>query len=131
MTRAYSHIQIQEKAKAIASYLDQGLSLTKSCALASITPRTVRKWIDTGRESDADEDSIYRYVVDLTDRAVATHAQRMLQHVEGAAPEDWRAAAWLLERRHAKDFKQQSGLEHEVRTKLVSYVAGPAPQKEE
>ena len=74
-----------ERIGKVLDSLRQGNSLKVSAALAGIDRGTVARW------AEADE----AFAADLA-QAQADFAESMVGHVKAAAPEDWKAASWLL-----------------------------------
>jgi hypothetical protein len=84
------------------------VGFTKHAARAAgIGQSTFHDWMRRGRAEAAGE---YRDFYEAVTAARAQAAQTLLGHVAGA--EDWRAAAWLLERLFPKDFALRQVLEH-------------------
>ncbi len=86
---------------------------------AGIHPATYYRWMERGAlEGDAAEDDPYRRFRSEVDRALSdAEATEVGLIVKAARDGDWRAAAWLLERRFADRWGRRERLEqvHEVR----------------
>lgn len=93
--------------KAVAAILEGvagGLPIDVAARAAGVAPSTVRSHRDRHRE-----------FATALDAALATAKSSMLAHVRNAAPKDWKAAAWLLERRFPEEFARP-----EIRATIAS-----------
>ncbi len=86
---------------------------------AGVHPSTYYRWMERGAlEGEAPEDDPYRHFRSEVDRAIAdAEAAEVGLVVKAARDGDWRAAAWLLERRFGDRWGRRERLEqiHEVR----------------
>ncbi|MGH9751648.1 MAG: hypothetical protein ACREA2_02605 [Blastocatellia bacterium] len=73
-----------------------GLSYQRTCDLAQIPYRTVRRWILRGEQEQAGK--FWRFCQAIK-KAEAAGVIVCLTRIHKAAEDDWRAAAWFLERR--------------------------------
>ncbi|WP_448539831.1 terminase small subunit-like protein [Roseiflexus sp.] len=86
-----------ERADIILDTLRRGASLAAAAAAAGVNPDTVLNWRRARR--------VFAIAVE---RAMAEGALRALDAIWTAAESgDWRAAAWLLERRYPEDYGRQ------------------------
>lgn len=92
-----------ERLDRVLAGLRVGATLARACAAAGISDDTLRRW--RSRRPD---------VRTAVERAEAEQALHCLQMIAAAAPKDWRAAAWLLERRFPEHYGRVSRkrLEH-------------------
>ena len=90
----------------IVEAIRRGASIRLAATAASIGENCLRRWIREG-DADIEEDK------ENTERAkfaIAVHlaewdcAQQHLRNIEVNSIADWRASAWLLERRYASDY---------------------------
>jgi len=78
-----------------------GATGTLAAKRVGVGTTTIRNWILRGaRDIQSGKDSIYRTFKEAVDFAEAQQAARMLNNIEQAATRDWKASAWMLERRH-------------------------------
>jgi hypothetical protein len=73
--------------EAILSNLRAGLTIKAACTQAGVHPRTVDNW----RKDDADFNDEFDAAIDFGEAALYNDIR---------ISDDWRAKAWLLERRH-------------------------------
>jgi len=86
-----------------------GLSQQLASHHAGISPRTYRNWMKRGEEAQRGE---YATFFADSQRAVAQGVLALVEAINDAAVAgDWRAAAWLLERRFPQDYAR-SRVEH-------------------
>jgi len=86
-----------------------GSTYTKACYFAGITYATFRAWMIRG---EAQKTGIYKDFFDEMKAAEGTAAVGFLANiVEAANKGDWKAAAWLLERRYPKEYGRRSIVE--------------------
>jgi transposase len=100
-------------ANAICTNLASGASIEASAEAAGITRATVHNWLKRGRAEDA-PDEFAQFAADVTEaQAVAeVHLVRIMrQAASDGGPGDWRAAAWLLARRHPERWSEKRQLE--------------------
>lgn len=75
----------------------------KTAAVANGIPeRTFHDWLGKGRLEDAVEP--YRSFVGEVEQAMEAWAARAVQRIDVHGEKDWRAEAWLLERRRPDEF---------------------------
>lgn len=87
-----------ETVAAIIKALESGATLKIAAEAAGICDRTLTEWLAKGRAPHP-RPVMARFLRDVT-RARARNATNMLDIIVAAAPTDWRAAAWMLERLH-------------------------------
>jgi transposase-like protein len=107
-----SHKLDAQKIQIICQALSRGATRTLAAASAGVSGSVLRGWLTRGEMDHAsenleDEQSIFAELYLKVIAAEFEAAGRWLDMVSGAAPQDWRAAAWLLERRHPQDFGRQ------------------------
>lgn len=73
---------------------------------AGIAPMTLRSWRRAYREGNAEE--VVVALVSAMEAAYGEHTAYLLEEVKRHAPEDWKAAAWLLERREPEHFSRRT-----------------------
>ena len=104
--------------KALQESLIEGLSIGLTHKLAAqragVGESTFYQWMAKGKEARSGQ---YREFADEVMRAEATGASRLLGQITIQASADWRAAAWILERRHPDDYGK--------RTELTGKAGGP------
>jgi len=111
----------------ILAALEQGNPRSAAAQAGGIHRGTLAEWIEQ-----------YPAFAGAVSQAEAKAAMRMLTHVADAAPKDWHAAAWWLERRYPSDWARVE--RHELSgegggplTLIVERVAGrlPAPEADD
>jgi hypothetical protein len=86
--------------KAIIGALQQGLSQADACLLAGVSKETVRLWIHKGTDPGSREP--YRSFAKEFATARSTGKLAKIRKIE--RDDDWKAAAWLLERQFPDEF---------------------------
>lgn len=87
-----------------------GLSVEKACAYVKIHKQSYYNWINQGRiDDEQNNDSIYREFFDSLRNAEEKAEIKLL--VDLQKEEDWRAKAWLLERRFRRDWARTEKVE--------------------
>lgn len=91
----------------LVEYVAAGNYLEAAAAAVGVAPSRVYEWIAVGEEwMDVELDEIpadrriFREFREAVLNAREAAQARMLREIERAAPMDWRAAAWILERTH-------------------------------
>ena len=89
----------EELIESVCNYIAGGSSFASSAWRAGISESTFYRWIEKGKQPDAEE--IYRIFYERVKKACEFSHEEALQLVRSAANIDrnWRAAAWFLERR--------------------------------
>jgi|GEM_PF-2593989 len=87
------------KENLLLNAIRRGLSYKHAAALAGISYMTFNRWRKLGSKEDASPE--FRHFCDRLERAEAEGADSLLAVITKAGKErDWKAAAWILERRH-------------------------------
>ena len=110
--------KIQER---ICSLVRAGNFRETACAAAGIASRTLRVWLRKAREAEVKAEKGERLTPadtrhlefgEALERAEAECEARDIMLIGAAAKEDWKAAAWRVERRGAKRWGFKQKLEH-------------------
>jgi hypothetical protein len=92
----------------IIQSLQAGNYIETAAAFAGIDKTTLYDWLKQGAAEDEGE---YRNFSNAVGEALATAEMLDVQRVGNAAKDDWRAAAWRLERRHSKRWCRKDHIE--------------------
>ena len=98
----------------IVDGINAGLTFRLTCARAGVNPGTFYRWLEKG---EAAQTGVYREFCDAVERAKADSALRLVSQITLQAPTDWRAAAFMLERRFPEDYGK--------RTEITGKDGGP------
>ena len=96
----------KETRQELIANLREGLTIKDACALAGINRSTYYSWLENGSEEWIQE------IKEAESYAKAMLVQQI--KIDGTAKQDWRAAAWLLERRWPEDYGPKRELELNV-----------------
>lgn len=94
--------------KAIVEFIKGGSTITNACRAVGISQEAYFTWMRHGRNGREPYVAFFEDV----QRAKALARYSLERVIIEAAPDDWRAAAWMLERQHPEEYAQRS----EVRT---------------
>ncbi len=94
----------------IVSAVRCGASFKNACVAAGISERTFQRWRQKGEHQGA-KTEYRRFWRDLTQAEQEGQTAR-LAIIQKAARNDWRAAAWLLERMNPERFSLRYKIEH-------------------
>ncbi len=100
------HKFIPETVDLLLKGVRAGLPFHLAAEAAGIGETTFYEWQRGEFPRGADKELKAHFAEELT-RARGGSALRLMALVSTAAPDDWRAAAWILERRFPKDFGKQ------------------------
>lgn len=101
--------------EAIANALRLGVPLKHACAIARLDQSACGDWVRKGDQDLANgKASVYATFATLLAQARAEFVARNVQNVSAQGPTDWRASAWLLERRLPAEFAEQHRIEATV-----------------
>ncbi len=92
----------QANLDALLTNLRDGVPLTTSGTLAGIPHRTLMRWLAKGRVDGAADP--YRTFTVQVELAIADWKASRIRSVDKAAEKEWKAGAWLLERRFPDEF---------------------------
>ena len=87
----------EETVAAIEEGLRNGAPLAVAAQAAGLSKATILRWLERGRKG-RDVPKPYRELVRRVETARAQGQLAILAGIARAAADDWRAAAWLLER---------------------------------
>jgi predicted site-specific integrase-resolvase len=110
MARAKLDAAVTQK---ICDLLRAGNFLEVAARAAGVHPTTVHRWLRTGRDQKKGR---YRRFFDTVEKAQAEAEARDVALIAKAASEDWRAAAWRLERKAPRRYgaRVQISVQEEV-----------------
>lgn len=95
---------------ALLKAIEQGMPLKQAAAMAGMSYDTLNNWQNRGQNESAPPE--YRQFCQQLRHSQAVAMQVHVSSICDAAKRDWRAAAWMLERRFPEDFARQQQLEH-------------------
>lgn len=87
----------EERRRIIVEALEKGHYLTVAAALAKVDTDTIYLWLKRGRAASSGR---YYEFARAVEEAMAVAEDVSVAIIDGAAGDDWRAAAWKMERRH-------------------------------
>jgi hypothetical protein len=96
--------------KRICAGVSRGEPFALACEAAGISRRTGYLWKKLGKEEDAPE--VLRQFFQSCARARAKGERKLVKEIRAAAPEDWRAAAWLLQKLNPSRYTDRQRAEH-------------------
>ena len=100
-TRARNYIKkTPERLNTICQHITTGITFKSACALSGISDATFYRWRQEDPEFEED-----------VQMATAVAEQVLLGHISEHAITDWRAAAWILERRMPDDYSAKRDIE--------------------
>ncbi len=98
----------------LCKYLTLGMSPPKAAEMCGVHRNTMRYWLRRGEREWLEKGSHYAAFLRDVNSATAACMRRGLLLVNQAAADDWKPAAWLLERRFPTEFAPKAMVE--VRT---------------
>jgi transposase len=99
----------QQKASRIIQSVGQGATFKDAAAIAGISYDTLNNW--RGRGLRDEKGGFFEFCHALT-RAEAEGIESLVRRIHEASETDWRAAAWLLERRRPEVYGRKALIEH-------------------
>jgi len=107
-----------EKEKVLLAFIQAGGSRTKAAEYVGIHTSTI--------ENEARRNPQF---LDKLTHAEATSYQKHLSNVANAGGDDWRASAFLLERKWRKEFGRQLDVNQNLTSEIAIRVAGMTPEQ--
>jgi hypothetical protein len=101
--------ELQQK---LVSAIAAGNYIETACALVGIGTTTFYRWLELGSGPNAR--SPYREFREAVKKAEAAAEAKRIQIITEAAKEDWKAAAWYLERRYPERWGRRDRLQAEL-----------------
>lgn len=101
----------------ILHYVESGLSITDACSCSGVSRQAFYRWI----KSD------HRIKVRMS-QAEALGRLELVKRVIRGAEMDWRASAWMLERRYPKEWGRKKIMPEQSRDKEGSGVLVRVPK---
>lgn len=87
----------------IVEQIRNGASMAAAARKAGINPRTARNWYAWGRDAH-DETSEYHQFYMKVERAWGDYEMVHISNINDQSHRDWRASAWLLEKRFPEEY---------------------------
>lgn len=103
LTRREAMIERLHKAGEVEKGLKSGLPLDSALALAKLSPIRWRDWVAEG-EAQTSVSGDMRWIVGLVGVCESKFQKNLLDEIIEKAKKDWKAAAWLLERRFRREW---------------------------
>lgn len=95
---------VQEKIELICKAIKSGLTINNAARAAGVNPNTYYVWKKKGEAGIEPWASYWERVQLAIHQGEAVLANR----IATASQDDWRAAAWMLERRHPENWSKQT-----------------------
>lgn len=106
----------------IAKLVNAGAPIPRACEASHVSWNTAKTWIKRGRDGIEP----YTSFVTLIEEAKAAWVCGATMRITKASEKDWKAAAWLLERREARHFgtkaKVDATIQHSGSMAIQFYI---------
>lgn len=100
------------------SKLKKGMPRSSACVLAGTSYPTLKRWTAEGLR-DIESGNLDSYCAKLVKDIQQAEAEcedawldKLQSHAEQPREKDWRAISWLMERRHARNWRMSKALDH-------------------
>lgn len=100
----------KERQAQLMNAIADGVPLKQAAMLAGISYDSLNRWRARGEAFNAP--LIFRQFCKALERANAKAMHRLVTNINEAGKSDWRASAWMLERRFGDEFAKPQKLEH-------------------
>ena len=89
----------RELIEQICDLIIEGWTIERAAKLSGVSATSIYRWLSMGKSEDSE--SIYQELVQRVKEATECSEFELLQamRIAGAHPKNWRANAWMLERR--------------------------------
>lgn len=105
--------------KKIFAALKDGAQITNACQIAGISYRAYRNWMIKGEAGDPSYTAFYQAAT----KAIAEAELGLVRNIKLASKDDWRAAAWMLERRHSESWANTQRIQLEATKEVEKQVS--------
>lgn len=112
----------EQVGKKIVDLMSLGAFVEDAVRSAGIAPATYYGWIERGEaDQERGEETVFSEFVDATTRARVAGKIAAVGHIRRGMQEDWRAAAWYLERTDPENWGRRDSVAHtgKIRTETV------------
>lgn len=110
----------------LTGHLRRGVSYEVAAQAVGIHRSTIIAWRERGEHDlEQNTDSLYAYFADEATRAIAGGEATIVDTIRKAGRHDWRALAWLLERRHPSRWARRDRLDVDVDLHAAPRVVTP------
>jgi hypothetical protein len=102
------------------SALVTGCHIEAACGFAGIEYATMREWVQRGEGTHPTRRNAQEYAefAESVTHAIAQAEVALVKRVNDASKDDWRAATWMLERRHPERWANTQRIQIEVQKEL-------------
>lgn len=102
------------------SALATGCHIEAACGFAGIEYATMREWVQRGEGTHPTRRNAPEYAefAEAVTQAIAQAEVTLVKRVNDATKDDWRAATWMLERRHPERWANTQRIQIEVQKEL-------------
>ena len=123
----------KEIGKAMVDARRHGLPLRMCAAMAGISERTLRTWMDKGEEDMMiGLDSPFARLSRAMRMANGAYVMERMEKINEASDAgNWQASAWLLERTEPQDYSQATRVEAKVGAQADVTIVADVPQRTE
>ena len=114
---------LQEK---IVELLELGIPPQKVCDRVNIAYSTYREWVQRGNGEDPKDRPGNEQFADFSaqvNKAIAVGEINLLQSINNATKNDWRAAAWVLERRFPEHWSNNRRIKEQADKKVEQLLS--------
>jgi hypothetical protein len=105
--------------KKLFAALKDGAQITNACQIAGVCYKTYRTWMIKGEAGDPNYVSFYQNAI----KAIAEAELGLVRNIKIASKDDWRAAAWMLERRHSESWANTQRIQLEATKEVEKQVS--------
>ena len=120
------HTKLTETVKqTIIDNIEHGLNYESACLGANVSYSTFREWMRRGTDSDGNRQSneLYAAFAEDVNRAVVQSEINLIKSINEAAKTDWKAAAWILERRFPQHWSNSRKIKLEADKKVQQLLS--------
>lgn len=106
--------------------LRTGATIKSACEVSGLIYDTVQDWMQRGKGEHPTRKPLPEYVQFVQDstRAIADAEMILLSRINTASSHDWRAAGWILERRHPGRWANTQRINVEVEKRVAERIGG-------
>lgn len=101
----------------IVGVIGGGGSLSSAARAAGIGKSTLSRWLALGKAAGAQR--CYKDLVTAIDKAEAQLEVTLCKRISDASEHDWKAAAWMLERRFPERWARQGHIAASITTPII------------
>lgn len=124
----------EERVAPLINLIKKGIPITHACAAVGIDKKTFYNWLQSFPEFHLRVKNAESELIEANINAIRAAGVRSVKDDKGkiiGVKGDWKANAWIAERRFPKEFGQHQKVEHDIGENTIERIMKAAAAKRE